>query len=1480
MANDTNYYYDFHYPLPLVQMILKLLGKKDDPQQNQLEADTNREWFSQPRIGTATETECVTVTFRLPLSVSEISTEVLRMPCNAELWYQDRSNNWRPILDMQRNPLNVRVDRSDTKSWFKWSVKCYPIVAKKVQVRLTRYNDGVLNDTPYPVGLKNTLIRRNVYDRSHGGFFEDEVDIMGNVVNKYIRDWDATKASDDNYTTFWKSAPQPDPSAVVSLYLDVRAKDGSAQVIDKLYIDPVYAGQHLNLYYSSDPTVGTRTLSPITIAPPENVAGADPSVLNINWRFGKGITDLSTGNNEAYYSWPLAVGTQIGQDAWIGVEWRPKFATASNPNLAHNPILFAAGDPNSDTAKPVLSYDPATRKFALNFFRYDTATSAPVAACDPCLTNALTEEWSSGDSIKVVAGWRYDGTDWRVWIKAVDVRGRTIATFDSVVADFPSQVSFDGLAQVRNFTGSLNNLVIKLEDHTRSSESFLASPDIYCDPDPVLPNESGRIPSTSLDNAIYVAPWTGREHGSGGSSSSHFEDKEWNPIWRDYIAVKGMLHLPQPISMQYLKLEFTNLTEQPYPIYESGIEVKYKVFPLSVTQTSSLGPRLYTGQEGFLGMGTFISVNGVRSVNWLDPNSVMKAIGAVVSTQIPPVVVSTGTPYITDTLPNQGAAKIEDSRRLEIASSYIYARDTIQPYVMASDKYNTLIKAEGLQAIQPYVSVPWKEIEAANPGAITKVRSTGTVPVRGTDWWIYPGQQLKVPAAVMNKLTDTQTVTERKFTLETRLRFNTTSVHRYEMRTVKRDAAIAYFAGVREVQPYTSTYIKDEDVPVYKFPSYTDTHWAFANAKRYQKEVANSDGTKRTVYGPWTAELPNVYGVISSKELVSQSNFTKVTLEFQDSGLIKSNSMWVNSELDSYAIYKLEVTGSPGGGTFTLVYDTETVDLAYDATPTDVQDALAALADIGPGNVAARIDSNGDFIITVYDLVVGKGTSSPTYISHELTVGQTDFSGGTDPAVVVTKLSRKIPDTIAVSETQLSPYFGVIPEDIQKSSWLDALATWGLPDSSSSAIVDPKFDTEWGAPYGLVSINIDNERRYLGKRVVHFTREAGAGQAGLKLKQWDNFVPGAQFRVGAVFYRPENTGNNIILRLKDKDGAVVIEETLGTSRIVASTNVDILNPGSSIGETTLQANNLIYLSAQTKQSENGLYRFRGTGVPLESVPDYVPSGRWFEAVTSFSEIPETLLNSSFDDELIGWIPTGGTWTAVSDKGYTGLKSAKLTTNGTDSALRSEGIECLLNSSLKASAWVCWDGLADTDGQITLNALFYNSDDELVHTAYMNSYIQPNGFTEGTWYPMAGVADVPTGLGITQVSFQVAVDGSLGSGGSVWVDDFTGDVPGAPEQQYTAELTIEGDQEEELYVSDLYTEITPIRYFAQTGTVVTEDGETVKTWNDPIEVTDLRYTKSKSIVTTTDPVNALKVRAVIASDRAYAFGCTITPNYLQ
>ena len=78
----------------------------------------------------------------------------------------------------------------------------------------------------------------------------------------------------------------------------------------------------------------------------------------------------------------------------------------------------------------------------------------------------------------------------------------------------------------------------------------------------------------------------------------------------------------------------------------------------------------------------------------------------------------------------------------------------------------------------------------------------------------------------------------------------------------------------------------------------------------------------------------------------------------------------------------------------------------------------------------------------------------------------------------------------------------------------------------------------------------------------------------------------------------------------------------------------------------------------------------------------------------------------------------------------------------------------------------------------------------------------------------------------------------------------------------------GDDQDELYLSDLYCEVAHIRYYMQLG------GEGFLH-----DVTELRYGTGAQ-VTCTDPVNEVAVSAVCLTDRAFLYGCKIIPDYLQ
>lgn len=134
-----------------------------------------------------------------------------------------------------------------------------------------------------------------------------------------------------------------------------------------------------------------------------------------------------------------------------------------------------------------------------------------------------------------------------------------------------------------------------------------------------------------------------------------------------------------------------------------------------------------------------------------------------------------------------------------------------------------------------------------------------------------------------------------------------------------------------------------------------------------------------------------------------------------------------------------------------------------------------------------------------------------------------------------------------------------------------------------------------------------------------YTESVGGPQLAVR-----SSVPTAVAIFGtSVGYRTHRESIKIVSDAPDQSGDVVpsLNKTLAKSGIrvisgdpevitsgtvtnnINSGNVNIASPGTSIGGVVLAVNDLLYLNAQTKIAENGLYRFKGATTPLEAVVD-------------------------------------------------------------------------------------------------------------------------------------------------------------------------------------------------------------------------------------------------------------------------------------
>lgn len=1375
-----NLYYDFNLPLGFKDLLLDIIkGNQSNLNNPKIPVPTaSRIWFSQPRPGADTTTEVLTVNFKEPMTVSELTWDTLRVGVHIEAWYQDRNNNWVPILDTTRNPIVLNLSPSAVQAWYTATYTCYQIIAKAVQWRFTRVYDAAVGTVPYVVGMRNGLLQRNIYNRSDGTQgIDTQQDVVGNTITSYIQDWDASQAIDDDPNTFWRCIGQPDPNAVVWVGIDCRAPNGDPQLVDTLYIDPVYSGQTLNLYYSDDDTEGILKLSPVTALPTVNI--------NTKWVEGTGLVDIST-STPAHYEFPMSWGPLISRDAWVGMEWTPNFAagltnavqdisfggspttgtytlsyggqttTGIAPNVAattvqaalqalssigsnnvtvigpsggpyvvtfvnslagidvstitsdatglsggagpisititttttggqgdgptQNPILFRVTplDAAGVNAEQVVAFigAPTGGSFTLTYggqtttsLAYNsTATQVQTAlqalssigtgnvlvagaegdldapwfitftgtlGNQPITTmtaaSSLTGtgtvgitvttstpgqqavistlagqyyptisydvgagefilELTDGDTtltyfcpvsplfaqnvpLRIVVGWTYDPQTIFMSINLAD--GTVLGTMTNTNPHLPSLMTLDGSIGFQYFAGTFTAHVVKLEDYTVGRDSFMTNPSIYVSPDPVQPDASGNIPATTLDNSIYAAAWTIQDNGTGGSHTSKFMYKTWTPILGNYFTDKGNLFFPQQISLKYLKLEMTNLTEEYYPIYDSGIPITYDTFPPSVIapNPNTANSSQTAEAAGLLSVGADVVLSGVGSVNWLNPSTVNNAVNSIYGQTVTPVTV-TSTPGFNSitTLPNTTALDLASQTRQEISSPWVYTRSPLTATTMAAQTIATAASGVSTQGLtSPTAAISTQVASSFNPST-TSSPSPTSLPVQGSDWWVAPGATARWPASVMNGLTNSTTVsTAARMSTETRLRFTSTCVHYYTQQSAVRDATVAYYAGLREVQPYVTTYIPGQDPTTFTFTRYHPSQWVLTNIRalstgpittagatyelvngNFDTDINNWTQTQGVwvfdpTLGHWDLGSASVTADGTEKVLVSDpldvvpgaeiDTSTWVTWSgltaTANSEAIQLQALFYNngSYVSSLAVglsYTTWASSTPesGGNFWAQIVASQDTSTGF-TVPSAVNQMCLALV-VTPDATEGQINFDTVLVGTATD------TEGTAYKDFQTTSSfsrlQCSFS---DSGLVRSDdmWAQEDPLDTNISSTALAYYTSTIPDVIPAGMWADTFGDWG-----SSTIT-------WGEPRQDVAISIDPNRIYDGKRVLHFSRVAGGEEAGIIVRQITNFVANGLFRLGCVFYKPTASSNQITIRLRRvSDGVYIYQE--------------------------------------------------------------------------------------------------------------------------------------------------------------------------------------------------------------------------------------------------------------------------------------------------------------------------------------------------
>ena len=1191
------------------------------------------------------QTEVLQVNFKELLPINDISFQAVKVPAQIEMWYLDRQQNWREILDENRSPATLILQSSPEESWFPHHVYTAPTVTKSVQFRITRLPDTTMGTRPYCVGLRNILMRRNIYDRPSGIRATTIVeDIMGNVVETYIKDWDAPKAIDNNPSTFWRSAPQPSPDAVVALHLDLRTAEGDPQLIDTLYIDPVYTGSALNIYYTNDETDGvTLEPSPISVSPRVEA--------HTRWLAGRGLWDVSTGSESSEFTAPLRVGPLVKKNCWIGVEWTPDFVATSPPGT--NPVLLEIipSSPEPGQFWPKLYYDVGEMgygKIVLEFTNGTTAKTFEVPLSPPLI---------QGEPIRIVAGWAYDAPGSAVYI-SVKSKGVELGNiYVPNTTQLPNFITLDGEVSFSKFRGLMTAHIIKLTSWINGSDSFMVNPCAYVDPDPIIPDSEGAVTSSNLDNSVFSCDWTAQRYPVGGTTPSMHSEQRWTPIWRDYTVQRGKLFFPRQISCKYLKLEFSKLTPEPYPVYDTGIQVTYETFPVAVyaditttTTTSTPGAdttitiagsstkvhtpgfieNAATGWQTAVGnvtgainglLGNINSLTGsIASVNWLDPRSIRAASEAYSVTTSQPVIAAVGTASEAPSIPNTLSTALGQSTgagadpsssialRTEATSSMVARRKPIESNVLAGQAVNQITGQMPNQGLGATTSHPiTTAIATAFAPTVSAPNAAPVFPVIGKDFWLFPGGLLKMPAAIMEGLftgvrwalfgtnatieTPSQTIVTPGAPITTttsttqRVRFNTTETHIYRRLVATRSSAIGYFAGIREIGAYNTTYIDYEDALSFDFKVYDPKQWRFDNVKQLTTGAVTTNGSPYTdadldFYNldswdavgdwEWDGTQDNYSGnrvgsatIEATGTDVSLTSNKPFAVSPEDEVVIAASVKYVDAVSDTGGEVVMEIVTyfegeevsvesldpapantpaegytPPLGGDATRVAITEPTGKTDGVTFTHLIGTYVVPSD-GVDAIAVRFRINSD--VTAGRFWIAEAKAEPRNGSRAFLFNRWITFSKFSKIICDFRDSglrrsdrmwaRMDPLNTNIDKSNLAWYTS--PTTMPPGMWGDQFAAWA------------DENVKWGNARATVAIWIDPERMYKGNRALHFRRAAGSGSAGVRVIQQTNYFPGAQARICCTFYKPNQNSNYITLRLRRvSDGYYVHEETI------------------------------------------------------------------------------------------------------------------------------------------------------------------------------------------------------------------------------------------------------------------------------------------------------------------------------------------------
>ncbi|MGW1436884.1 poly-gamma-glutamate hydrolase family protein [Streptomyces griseus] len=526
----------------------------------------NRErfWSSPPRPNGDRLREVYEFSLSSDRPVNRVGFSLARFPQRAWVQWRDRDGVWHPLQQAgTRAPVQISVMDSlpaiiptgvpsELKAhpqhfgaghWMPQLVDVQPVTASRFRIVMTRLpsssaprgTDG--QPVPYSLGVKDALVSYRASspadlpwlpqaDTEHSVPIAGSTDLLGSQVEYVVRRNRADGLLPPARGV-WRCAPQAVPSAVVSLYLDLRTAGGQPQVIDRLHLDPLTAGPAMNLYYADE------TVLPDAFAPADT-ALAHPLVR----------------------------------------------ASSEAPVTDAEGVLFPEARSFLDVDNRALQFDP-DQPFLLSLLVHPQVTSEELTALTVLESGVLAVSIVQGAVIVRLGNRQVEmdpvtfGVNGRVPIAvAYDGEALTVRTpwetrtlQQVYVPDQlpPDMIRLGGPLQGEGGLLRLRGLFLAagragdietIERHWDDPGGYALSPGYGADAaSHTSANAILRMDASLITEGVEsVCPW-----GLIGGPAVAHDDMVWTPISGDFTLRKGLIKF-RPVKARHLKLEFTNLS--------------------------------------------------------------------------------------------------------------------------------------------------------------------------------------------------------------------------------------------------------------------------------------------------------------------------------------------------------------------------------------------------------------------------------------------------------------------------------------------------------------------------------------------------------------------------------------------------------------------------------------------------------------------------------------------------------------------------------------------------------------------------------------------------------------------------------------------------------------------------------------------------------------------------------------------------------